>query len=207
MYGGCLPMLLQMPLFFAYYRVLLNAVELRQAHWFWLTDLSSPDPLKILPILIIITMFLTQFITPSPGVDPNPAPHDGHRHAPHLRLHALELSLRASRFTGSPATSSCSPCSSASTAPTLARRCTSWPENAPPARPESTPKAFRAKNSLRSIEQQTAPDDPGAATFPHSIWLRPQHFEPWKIGGIARAIPCQKGEPLDRSVSADVKIG
>ena len=71
MYGGCLPMLLQMPLFFAYYRVLLNAVELRQAHWFWLTDLSSPDPLKILPILIIITMFLTQFITPSPGVDPN----------------------------------------------------------------------------------------------------------------------------------------
>ena len=71
MYGGCLPMLLQMPLFFAYYRVLLNAVELRQSHWFWLTDLSSPDPLKILPILIIITMFLTQFITPSPGVDPN----------------------------------------------------------------------------------------------------------------------------------------
>ncbi len=71
MYGGCLPMLLQMPLFFAYYRVLLNAVELRQAHWFWLKDLSSPDPLKILPVLIIITMFLTQFITPSPGVDPN----------------------------------------------------------------------------------------------------------------------------------------
>jgi YidC/Oxa1 family membrane protein insertase len=41
MYGGCLPLLLQMPLFFAYYRVLLNAVELRQAHWFWLKDLSS----------------------------------------------------------------------------------------------------------------------------------------------------------------------
>ena len=71
MYGGCLPLLLQMPLFFAYYRVLLNAVELRQAHWYWLTDLSSPDPLKILPILIIVTMFLTQFITPQPGVDPN----------------------------------------------------------------------------------------------------------------------------------------
>jgi YidC/Oxa1 family membrane protein insertase len=59
-----------MPLFFAYFRVLLNAVELRQAHWFWLTDLSSPDPLHILPILIIITMFLTQYITPSPGMDP-----------------------------------------------------------------------------------------------------------------------------------------
>ncbi len=70
MYGGCLPMLIQMPLFFAYYRVLLNAVELRQAHWFWLTDLSSPDPLHILPILIIASMFLVQFITPSPGMDP-----------------------------------------------------------------------------------------------------------------------------------------
>ncbi len=70
MYGGCLPMLLQMPLFFAYYRVLLNAVELRQAHWFWLTDLSMADPLHLLPILIIGTMFLVQFITPSPGMDP-----------------------------------------------------------------------------------------------------------------------------------------
>ncbi len=70
MYGGCLPLLLQMPLFFAYYRVLLNAVELRQAHWFWLTDLSMPDPLHILPILIIGTMFLVQFITPAPGMDP-----------------------------------------------------------------------------------------------------------------------------------------
>ena len=70
MYGGCLPMLLQMPLFFAYYRMLLNAVELRQAHWLWLPDLSQPDPTHILPILIIITMFLTQYITPSPGMDP-----------------------------------------------------------------------------------------------------------------------------------------
>ena len=70
MYGGCLPMLLQMPLFFAYYRVLQNAVELRQAHWFWLTDLSMPDPWHLLPILIVATMFLVQFITPSPGMDP-----------------------------------------------------------------------------------------------------------------------------------------
>jgi YidC/Oxa1 family membrane protein insertase len=70
MYGGCLPMLLQMPLFFAYYRMLLNAVELRQAHWLWLPDLSQPDPTHILPIFIIITMFLTQYITPSPGMDP-----------------------------------------------------------------------------------------------------------------------------------------
>jgi len=71
MYGGCLPMLIQMPLLYAIYRVLANAVELRQAHWFWLTDLSSPDPLHILPILIIVTMFLVQFLTPSPGMDPN----------------------------------------------------------------------------------------------------------------------------------------
>jgi YidC/Oxa1 family membrane protein insertase len=70
MYGGCLPMLLQMPLFFAYYRVLQNAVELRQAHWLWLPDLSQPDPTHVLPLLIIVTMFLTQFITPSPGMDP-----------------------------------------------------------------------------------------------------------------------------------------
>jgi YidC/Oxa1 family membrane protein insertase len=70
MYGGCLPLLLQLPLFLAYYRVLQNAVELRQAHWFWLTDLSMPDPLHILPILIILTMFLVQYLTPTPGMDP-----------------------------------------------------------------------------------------------------------------------------------------
>jgi YidC/Oxa1 family membrane protein insertase len=70
MYGGCVPMLLQMPLFFGYYRVLQNTVELRQAHWLWLPDLSQPDPTHVLPILIILTMFLTQYITPSPGMDP-----------------------------------------------------------------------------------------------------------------------------------------
>lgn len=70
MYGSCLPLLVQMPLFFAYYRVLQNSVELRQAHWLWLPDLSQPDPTHILPILIIVTMFLTQYITPSPGMDP-----------------------------------------------------------------------------------------------------------------------------------------
>jgi YidC/Oxa1 family membrane protein insertase len=70
MYGSCLPMLIQMPLFFAYYRVLANVIELRQAHWYWLHDLSSPDPKYILPIIIIISMFLVQFLTPSPGMDP-----------------------------------------------------------------------------------------------------------------------------------------
>jgi len=77
MYGSCLPMLIQMPLFIAYFEVLSNVIELRQAHWFWLTDLSLPDPfslggvhLPILPILIIVSMFVTQIITPAPGMDP-----------------------------------------------------------------------------------------------------------------------------------------
>jgi YidC/Oxa1 family membrane protein insertase len=69
MYGGCLPMLIQMPLLYAIYEVLENAIELRQAHWYWLPDLSAPDPLYILPILIIVTMFLVQYISPSPGMD------------------------------------------------------------------------------------------------------------------------------------------
>ena len=69
MYGGCLPMLIQMPLLYAIYEVLENAIELRQAHWYWLPDLSAPDPIYILPILIIITMFLVQYISPSPGMD------------------------------------------------------------------------------------------------------------------------------------------
>ncbi|MGH9605980.1 MAG: membrane protein insertase YidC, partial [Terracidiphilus sp.] len=70
MYGGCLPMLIQMPLLYAIYEVLENAIELRQAHWLWLPDLSMPDPTYVLPILIIVTMFLVQYITPSPGMDP-----------------------------------------------------------------------------------------------------------------------------------------
>jgi YidC/Oxa1 family membrane protein insertase len=70
MVGGCLPLFVQMPLFIAYFEVLSNVIELRQAHWFWLTDLSLPDPMLVLPILIIVSMFLTQFITPSPGMDP-----------------------------------------------------------------------------------------------------------------------------------------
>ncbi len=70
MYGSCLPMLVPLILLWPYFRVLQYAVELRQAHWMWLPDLSLPDPTYILPILIIITMFLTQYITPSPGMDP-----------------------------------------------------------------------------------------------------------------------------------------
>jgi len=71
MYGSCLPLLIQMPLFFAYYRVLANVIDLRQAHWFWLMDLSVPDPLYILAGIIIVSMFAVQWLTPSPGMDPN----------------------------------------------------------------------------------------------------------------------------------------
>ena len=70
MYGGCLPMLVQLPLFYGYYRVLLNAIELRQASWGWLPNLAAADPLHILPITIIVSMFLVQYISPSPGMDP-----------------------------------------------------------------------------------------------------------------------------------------
>jgi YidC/Oxa1 family membrane protein insertase len=71
MFGGCLPMLIQWPLLFAFYRVLGNAIELRHAHWLWLHDLSAPDPWHILPVFVIVSMFLTQYFTPSsPGMDP-----------------------------------------------------------------------------------------------------------------------------------------
>ncbi|HVN93878.1 MAG TPA: membrane protein insertase YidC [Terracidiphilus sp.] len=71
MYGNCLPMLVPMLLLWPYFRVLEYTVELRQAHWLWLPDLSQPDPTHILPIFIIISMFLTQYMTPSPGMDPS----------------------------------------------------------------------------------------------------------------------------------------
>ncbi len=69
MFGGCLPMLLQYPLLFGFYRMLEYAIELRQAHWLWLPDLSAADPVHILPIFVIVSMFLSQFFTPSPGMD------------------------------------------------------------------------------------------------------------------------------------------
>lgn len=69
MFGGCLPMLISYPLLYAFYEVLENVIELRHAHWLWLHDLSAPDPLYILPIMVIVSMFLMQYITPSPGMD------------------------------------------------------------------------------------------------------------------------------------------
>ncbi len=71
--GGCLPMLVQLPFLYAFYRVLSIAIELRHAPWFWVTDLSAPEtlPLHILPVILVVTQFLTQKMTPAAGVDPN----------------------------------------------------------------------------------------------------------------------------------------
>ncbi len=69
--GGCLPMLLQIPVFFAIYRVLLNAVELQGAPWmFWIQDLSRMDSTFILPILMGASMYYQQKLTPNNFTDP-----------------------------------------------------------------------------------------------------------------------------------------
>ncbi|HEX4748256.1 MAG TPA: membrane protein insertase YidC [Bryobacteraceae bacterium] len=71
--GGCLPMIIQLPFFYAFYQVLKIAIELRHAPWMWVPDLSSPEtlPIHLLPIILIATQFLTQRLTPAAGVDSN----------------------------------------------------------------------------------------------------------------------------------------
>jgi len=79
--GGCLPMLVQIPVFIALYQALLSAIELRHAPFIynlpftdivWLADLSAKDPLYITPLIMGATMFIQQKMTPSPG-DPTQA--------------------------------------------------------------------------------------------------------------------------------------
>jgi YidC/Oxa1 family membrane protein insertase len=70
MFGGCIPTLITIPFLYAFFTMLPRVVELRQAHWLWLPDLQAPDPWHILPILMVVSMFLVQYYTPSPGVDP-----------------------------------------------------------------------------------------------------------------------------------------
>ncbi|KXU38501.1 membrane protein insertase YidC [Ventosimonas gracilis] len=65
--GGCLPILVQMPVFLALYWVLLESVEMRQAPWLgWITDLSIRDPYFILPIIMGATMLIQQRLNPTP---------------------------------------------------------------------------------------------------------------------------------------------
>ncbi|QSZ42472.1 membrane protein insertase YidC [Sulfurimonas aquatica] len=69
--GGCLPMLMQIPVFFAIYRVLLNAVELQGSPWIlWINDLSRMDGYYVLPVLMGASMFFQQKLTPTNFTDP-----------------------------------------------------------------------------------------------------------------------------------------
>ncbi len=66
--GGCLPMLIQMPIFLALYWVLQASVEIRNAPWIgWITDLASPDPFYILPAIYAVSMFVTTKMNPAPA--------------------------------------------------------------------------------------------------------------------------------------------
>ena len=70
--GGCLPMVIQIPILYAFYKVLTVTIEMRNAPWLWVADLSQPEqlPLHILPIIMIITQFIMQKMTPNPTMDP-----------------------------------------------------------------------------------------------------------------------------------------
>src|SRR5258707_6706724 len=93
--GGCLPMVLQIPVFFGFYRMIQSAIELRGAHFLWVTDLAQPDtlfvisglgfvpfigipgvglPFNLLPLIMGATMLWQAHLTPpSPGMDPTQA--------------------------------------------------------------------------------------------------------------------------------------
>jgi len=69
--GSCLPMVIQMPIWFALYRMLDVAIELRQAPWiWWVHDLSARDPYYLLPIFMTVTMYYQQKLTPMTTADP-----------------------------------------------------------------------------------------------------------------------------------------
>lgn len=68
--GGCLPVLVQIPVFISLYWVLLESVEMRQAPFMlWIQNLSSPDPYYILPLIMGVTMLIQQKLNPAP-MDP-----------------------------------------------------------------------------------------------------------------------------------------
>ena len=73
--GGCFPLLLQMPVFIAFFFCLRESVELRhESFFFWIQDLSAPDPFFILPVIFAALMYLTQQLNPQPpGMDPTQA--------------------------------------------------------------------------------------------------------------------------------------
>lgn len=73
--GGCLPMIPQIPILYAFYKVLNVTIELRGAHWLWVTDLSQPEtlPIHLLPIIMVASQFIMQRMTPNPAADPTQA--------------------------------------------------------------------------------------------------------------------------------------
>lgn len=70
--GGCVPMVIQIPFFYAFYKVLEVAIEMRGAHWLWISDISRVEdlPIRVLPIILIVTQFLSQKLTPTTAMDP-----------------------------------------------------------------------------------------------------------------------------------------
>ncbi len=68
--GGCLPILLQMPILIAFYNVLTVAIDLRQVSFLWIPDLSQYDKTFVLVIIMVVTQFLMQRLTPTPSADP-----------------------------------------------------------------------------------------------------------------------------------------
>jgi YidC/Oxa1 family membrane protein insertase len=68
--GGCMPLLLQIPFFYAFYKVLSIAIEVRGAKWLWIGDLAQYDPLYLLPVIMVVTQFVLQKMTPTTTADP-----------------------------------------------------------------------------------------------------------------------------------------
>jgi YidC/Oxa1 family membrane protein insertase len=71
--GGCVPMLLQMPIWFGLNSALRGAIELRHASWLWVHDLAAKDPYYILPVAVGISMYLVSKMTPMTTTDPQQA--------------------------------------------------------------------------------------------------------------------------------------
>jgi YidC/Oxa1 family membrane protein insertase len=70
--GGCLPMLIQLPFLWAFYKMLSITLDLRHAHWLWVHDLSAAESFPyILPILMVLSSVVTQRMTPQAGMDPS----------------------------------------------------------------------------------------------------------------------------------------
>jgi YidC/Oxa1 family membrane protein insertase len=72
--GSCWPTVIQMPIWFGLYRMLANTIELRHAPWVgWIHDLSARDPYFIIPVVMAVSMYFMQKMTPTPGMDPSQA--------------------------------------------------------------------------------------------------------------------------------------